>query len=613
LRGTVTGFETDVGTFFGSGSRDMPAAVKADKTTNSIAAPSTGSTANSSMFAFRSPVAVPPGSSVTLRYAYGAAHRAQIEPIIARQRASSLRASEQSWARWLPKISFGNVGPWLSRELQWDAYMVRSGATYEERCGHHILSQGGYYQYDNGFQGAFRDPLQHMMPMIYAYPELAREVLRYSAHEQPSGNGVIPYALVANCTRFDLGSSNDLDFWLMWAAAEYALATRDFAFFDEKVPYFDGGTATLWDHLKLAFFHQENVIGRGPHGGYITGLTGDWSDFETEFQQMTESMLVTAQLAYAYPLLAQVADVHKDASFARDLRAAGATNVATLKREWTGKGWFSRGYSGPNQFGKGSINSEPQPWALMAGAATPKQQKTLVKNVKRFLTGVGAPGGPSKIGSAQSPAADDPDVTEHQVAFFFSSANFVGNVWYALNGPLVWASAPIDQSFAWDELRRNTLAQHARAFPDHWDGTISVDDTCHAWYSDPPAQCGTGLSSAYYGQILHQPAWSLFDAIKLAGIVPTKAGYRIDPNVPSETFSLRMPLAGVARGPRTMRGYVRPERSGKIVMDVVVPSGVRSVVAWVNGRREEVSLRAGVARFDLVVSRRVGADWALTW
>ena len=31
---------------------------------------------------------------------------------------------------------------------------------------------------------------------------------------------------------------------------------------------------------------------------------------------------------------------------------------------------------------------------------------------------------------------------------------------------------------------------------------------------------------------MHQPAWSLFDAIKLAGIDPTAADYRIVPELP---------------------------------------------------------------------------------
>lgn len=612
LQGPVGGFDTDVDTFFGSGGRARPDAVAADKASGSIASSTTGQTPNTSMFAFRAPVRIPAGRSVTLRYAYGAAHREQIAGILTRARRTSVSANAALWSRWLPKASFPAAGAWLSRELQWDAYMVRSGATYEERCGYHTLSQGGYYQYDNGFQGAFRDPLQHMMPMIYAAPELAREVLRYSAHEQPSGNGFVPYAMLANCTRFDLGTSDDLDFWLMWAAAEYAMATRDFAFFDEEIPYYDGGSATMWDHLKLAFFHQETLIGRGPHGGYITGATGDWSDFQTETMQMTESMLVTAQLAYAYPLLAQVADVRGDKDFANELRTAGATNVLTLKDEWTGKGWFSRGYSGATQIGAGAINSEPQPWALLAGAATPAQQKILVANVRRFLTGFGAPGGPSKIGSAQSPARDDPDVTERGIVPQ-DSAVWVGNVWFALNGAMTWGLAGVHEKVAWDEFTRNTLAQHATAYPEHWDGTISVDDVCNAWYAGDPPRCGTGLSSQYYGQILHQPAWSLFDAIKLAGLHPTKDGYRIDPHVPSAMYSLRLPLAGVERAKRMMRGYVRPEQSGRIWMEIVLPAGVRPVSAWANGAWAVMTVQGRKARFPLTASKGVASDWAITW
>src|SRR5204863_343208 len=93
----------------------------------------------------------------------------------------------------------------------------------------------------------------------------------------------------------DLGSSDDLDLWLLWAAAEYGLASRDLSFFDKPVRYSDGTTGSMWEHLKLAYQHQESQL--GPHGGYVTGGTGDWSDFSTQFLQMTESTLVSAQTA----------------------------------------------------------------------------------------------------------------------------------------------------------------------------------------------------------------------------------------------------------------------------------------------------------------------------
>lgn len=613
----VSGFDTDVDAFFGAGTRAAPAAVVADAASNSIAPPGTGLTANRTMFAFRSPVTVPANGSVTLRYAYGAGHRAEIATVPSRYGSGDpLQASEAAWSAWLPKADFPNAGPALSRELQWDAYYVRSGATYEERCGHHILSQGGYYQYDSAFQGAFRDPLQHVLPIIYAEPGLAREVIRYSTHQQPSGSGFVPYALLQNCTRFDLGTSDDLDFWLLNAAAEYAMATRDFAFFEEREPYYDAGDATLWDHLKLAFFHQEVLIGHGPHGGYVTGATGDWSDFSTQFEAMTESMLVTAQLAYAYPLLAEVAEVRGDLTFATQLRAAAMVNLATLRREWTGRGWFSRGYSGATQLGSGAIFSEPQPWAMLAGAATREEQVQLLANVKRFLTGIGAPGGPSKIGSAQSPARNDPEVTERELVPASAgggAAVWVGGVWFALNGPLVWAAAPVDEAFAWDELLRNTLTAHATAFPDHWDGVITTDDVCSAWYGTDPSRCGTGLTTAYFTQILHQPAWGLYDAIRLAGLQPTRDGYRIDPHVPSESFSFRMPVAGVDRTAGRMRGYVRAERSGPVAFDVVLPAGVSSVTAWGDGAEIPVTVDGGIARFMLQATAGRAADWAVTW
>jgi hypothetical protein len=91
-----------------------------------------------------------PHQSVTLRYAYGVAHAEQIATLLDKYRAATdpLAASEAAWAKFVPQASFGTGERtrWLSRELQWDAYMVRSGATYEDCAGHHIISQGGYYR-----------------------------------------------------------------------------------------------------------------------------------------------------------------------------------------------------------------------------------------------------------------------------------------------------------------------------------------------------------------------------------------------------------------------------------------------------------------------------------
>jgi hypothetical protein len=627
LQGTVDGFDTSTQTFFGSGGRAQPTSVGLDHLAGTLAPPAPPGVGGSTMFAFRSPVTLQPGQTVTLRYAYGAAHPSAIPGLVAKYRGAQdpLGTSERSWSDWLPQVSLGAGREWLSRELQWDAYTLRSGTSYEDCQGRHIISQGGYYQYDDAFQGAFRDPLQHILPVIYSDPALARDVLIYSAQEQPQSSGEIPYAMVENCKRFDLGSSDDLDVWLLYAASEYGLATRDLGFFDQAVKYQDAGDGSLWDHLKLAYKHQEEQL--GPHGDYVTGATGDWSDFSTEFLQMTESGLVTAQLAYVYPRLAELADARGDHTFAQQLRTSGARDLATTRAEWTGKGWYSRGYSGARQLGQGAIFGEPQPWAVLAGAPSGSQANTLVANIRRFLTGIGAPpqiNGPAKIGSSQSPAANDPDVTEKsqpQTGVGTNNAVWVGGAWYAINGTLAWALGqlqgvvPHATDYAFDEFQRNTLAAHANAYPNHWDGVISVDDVCRSFYSAAPEQCGNGLSSAYEGQIMHQPAWSLYDAIKLAGIQPTAAGYAIAPHFPFALFSLRFPQVGLASEPGRMRGYVTPQAGGSMQLDVTLPdgAGTGSATTWANGHVVPHTASGDSVRFRLDSNAGAPADWAVTW
>jgi hypothetical protein len=624
LDGRVAQHATDARRFFGSGSAALPEAVAAGRLDPAIAGPVAPGTPGRTMLAFRSRWRLAAGDSTTLRYAYGIAHPDQIDGLVAARRRDT-RAFERNgrtWARWVPQIRLGGGRIWLSRELQWAAYMLRSGSSYEECRGRRIISQGGYYQYDLGFQGAFRDPLQHILPLVHASPGLAKDVLLYSASQQPRLGGQVPYAMSSLCRPNEaLPNANDMDLWLLWAATEYVLATRDRTVLNAGVRFADGGSATLWQHLKRAFDHQESLL--GPHGGYLTPGAGDWSDFSTTFLQMTESMLVSAQLAYVYPRAAVLARLRGDREFAARLRRAGARNLAVTRREWTGRGWYSRGYAGNRQLGSGAIFGEPQPWALLAGAPSRAQARTLVRNIRRFLTGVGAPAavrGPARIGSGQSPASSDPGVTERSspasAATGDNNAVFVGGSWYAVNGWLTWALGRLDgqlpgaRELAFDELTRNTLRAHALAYPRHWGGTISVDDVCRSHNSTNPERCGIGIADGYSGQVMHQPGYLLWDTIKLAGIEPDARGYAIAPVLPMPTFSLRLPGVGLEWGRRGARGYLRVARTEPLRMVVRAPSGGR-YEAFAGGRRVASARRGRDVIFTLQARRGRAADWAI--
>lgn len=625
LAGPSDGYETSVATFFGGGSRAAPAAVVADQLTNGLAPASIAGTPSNALFAFRAPLTLAPGESARLRYAFGMAHGDQIAELVAKYRtaADPFADSRVAWAAWVPKADFGTGNEWVARELQWDAYLLRSASVYEELCGQHTITQGGYYQYVTGHNLGTRSWPHYVLPVVYTAPALARELVRYTIAVQ-NESGDLPYGMGPLCRRFDLGSSGDLDFWIFLAVVEYGLGTRDLAFFDEPIPFYDTRQpASVWEHVKLAYAHQESL--RGPNGGYLAGTNGDWSDFSTVFLQMNETLLVSAQLAYVYPRLAELADLLGDRAFARTLRRRGKQLRRVVRDNWTGDGWYARGFKADGSLiGAGAIFGEPQPWAMLAGVPTKRQARTLVANHRRFLGGFDAPDvvhGPTKIGSSLCPASNDPDVTERSEpagGVGDNNSNYVGGTWFDVNGWLTWSLGELDgivpsaREYAWDEYTRNTLARHAESFPDHWAGTISVDDVCYSFYSSRPAHCGNDLYRTYDGQITEQPTWMVMDAIRLAGVTPTSAGFRIAPHLPFDGFSLRLPRVGVAASPGELRGYVRVEQTGPLELRVRVPSK-RGVRTWVNGSSVPRRLKRGYAVFHLDASNDAATDWAVTW
>ncbi len=623
LSGPVAGVETSVPAFFGSGSRARPAAVVANRLTGAMAPAAATGAGGSTLFAFRAPVRLAPGASVTLRYAYGLAYPREMRQVVARyaRAAAPFDASERAWRAWLPQAYFGPGSAWVSRELEWDGYLLRAATVDETACGYHTITQGGYYEYSSGLNLGSRSWLHYLLPMVYADPATARQILDYSIVLQSAKTGAIPYGTAPFCQPYNaFGTSDDLDFWLLLAGAEYGLGTKDLSFFSQKLPFIDSRQrVTVWQHLKIAFRHQESL--RGPQGGYLAGTNGDWSDFSAAFLHMSESMLVPAQLAYAYPQVAALADLLGDHAFATELRARARALVATLRRTFTGR-WYLRGYSGTKPIGQGTIFGEPQPWAALAGAPTAAQARVLVANIRRFLTGVGAPAtvhGPARIGSAISPALSDPGATDPPTFGAFDGASqYVGGVWFDVNGWLTWSLLNLDGvvpgsvADAWSEYTRNTLAMHAHVFPDSWDGTISIDDACQAFYSSHPDRCGIPLYNDYSGQITEQPTWMVMNAIHFAGVTPTASGFAVVPHL--ARMWLRLADVGVSRAPRLLRGYFRVSQRSRLVVDVGdVPRSASGVVAWANGRAVRHRWVSGKVEFVLPASAGRPADWAVRW
>ena len=159
-------------------------------------------------------------------------------------------------------------------------------------------------RYATGFQGAFRDPLQHLLPLLLTRPDAARSIIMYSLKEVQAAsntsvlgdpNFLFPWGITSHGLLVPYGlRPSDLECYLFLAVAEYVLYTGDAAFFNASVgvtPYDgnaggegaaaagsgSGNVTTVAALLQRALTYRSTTIGSGIHG--LLRMQGsDWSD-----------------------------------------------------------------------------------------------------------------------------------------------------------------------------------------------------------------------------------------------------------------------------------------------------------------------------------------------
>lgn len=599
LTDPVVHFETHASAFFGRGGRALPDEVAAGRLSDStVASPTTGA-----MFAMQAQVTLPPRQSHTLVYAYGYGDAGTISPLVQRLAQTALTAlssSEAAWSAAVPVLGLPR-DQWLSREMAWNYYGLRSSFTSEDVWQAHLPSQGSVYQYDWGMNIAYRDPLQHALPIIYTVPSLARETLSFALRAQPQ-QGFIPYGFASGgipFNSFNPGGKlypDDADLWLLWLASEYVLATRDVTFLSQVFPYLGGtGSDTVYNHLKTAYQHQVNGVGFGPHGEFRM-LSGDWGDLEG-VNGATESSATTAQAAWVFQYFAQIADLMGDSTFAVQVRAQAKTLVGVTAAQWTGR-WFNRGYKGSTPYGVDSLYLNTQPWAILSGAATITQAITDDNNIKTLLSQ------PSPIGAASESTSQGPSGEGG------TGTGSTGGIWYSLNGPTVWAFAALDPALAYQEYKNNTHATYAQAYPTNWWGVLSGPDSYDSF--EAGASAGQAFQMDYPVQDTHAHAWPLYDTFKLSGIQPTEAGYTINPHWPFAQFTWNTSVVGVSYGNGRVSGRLHPEGTGTVRMHVRLPASLPgSVAVYVNGAPATSTQGNGFVDWSMPVTQGQDTTWAI--
>ncbi|MBC7091930.1 MAG: hypothetical protein H5T50_08520, partial [Nitrososphaeria archaeon] len=491
----------------------------------------------------------------------------------------------------------------------WHNYYLRSNLTFDTFFKEHILSQGSIYQYIVGFQGAARDPLQHMLPFIFTDPIVAKEIIRYTLKEiQPAGE--IPYA-ITGCGAImpSIFKPSDLQLWLLWAASEYILATKDTGFLNEKIrmyPTFNGiqKEETVFSLLKLAYGYLVNKIGKGRHG-LLRLSNGDWNDGIVieyvpkkdleEVRGEGESVLNSAMAVYVLKKYANILSMmgyHELSNnvnkFAEDLKNAAI-------KQWTGK-WFKRAWLSEKLgwVGEDRLWLEPQPWAIISEIVDKEMLDVLVKNIEELVRKP-SPIGATLLSECIKSTKSLPGVATN------------GGIWYSINGTLVWALAKTGNPSAWDEWKKNTLAVHAETYPSIWYGIWSGPDTYNSIYSKYPGATyfnqnlskernPYGLNGLNWTDFpimnMHSHAWPLYSLMKLLNIEFTCEGVSIKPCIPKKEYSIESPLLGFKKSLNRYSGWYNPIAKGTYKLEVELPKEEIGRVSQikVNGVKRELKI-----------------------
>ncbi|MFW9962383.1 MAG: GH36-type glycosyl hydrolase domain-containing protein [Candidatus Sifarchaeia archaeon] len=632
LDAPADGVGTNVVSFFGKGGAASPEGLQEPLSMGS----STKDSETGLLLERR--LSLKPGEEQTLYFAYGyLLGGTTLESLITKFEEDPSGLLAKSCEQWnANRIQLIIEDDWVDRELSWHNYYLRSNLTFDSFFNEHILSQGHMYQYIIGIQAAARDPLQHALPFVFSQPQIVKSIIRYTLKMvTPEGN--IPYGIVGHGMYMPSPwRPSDQQLWLLWLTSEYVLGYRDPGFLEETItmyPIYGKKTkqAKVRDVLALCYRYFVDKNSTGKHG--LARLSyGDWNDMvvhgyvpqdqRDEVTEVGESMLNAAMSAYVLNLYAKLLTYLGEIDLARESIDFARKQKEAVNEQWNGE-WFKRAWLS-NEIGWVGTDVmwlEPQPWAIISGAASTDQTRILLKSLNESTRSF-AKHGAVILSKPIEKMVGEPGIGTN------------AGIWPSINGTLVWALAMIDADLAFEEWKRNSLAKHAAEYPDVWYGIWSGPDTYNSEFANRPGQtivveARGGVRDAIEEQEeeeqgfmgvgwtdfpvmnMHPHAWPIYSTAKLLGVEFTTTGVDFAPALPFDTYRFTSPLLEIEKSRSGYSGRYFPSTPGTWTMTLRLNDDELGRVSKVFVNHEEHELVREGNR--LVVKGQSTSEEPLIW
>ena len=303
----------------------------------------------------------------------------------------SLLQISENWRRRLqPVLNLKSDDQWMNDEAVWCFSQLIAYSCYDTSVNEYLLNIGGYGEFPNtngtGFCGfAIREAAETAIACVDFDAEMAKTSLKWCMKIQWR-TGLISgtYNMRRFTAPYNQRLKSDSEIWFVMSCMNYVRVTGDYAFFDEVVPFYEGGEATVWEHIRLAYDWIMNKVGTGRHG-LIRICSGDWNDYLSGVGKkgFGESVMNSGMACLAFSMFAEEAEKRNDILLASDLNKT-LSGLRTAVANSFDKEWFIRDFDddgnpiGSTKDDRLFINA--QSWAVLGGCGTKEQRRKALKS-----------------------------------------------------------------------------------------------------------------------------------------------------------------------------------------------------------------------------------------